>query len=76
MTHVERGSADGGHFVLQEFLMGLTYEQLKWEFALPKNPEDRNCMPCLFLQFGASENGRNCTKVLQVFSRQVSVQVM
>ena len=72
MFYQSHGTVNEVHFVLQEFLMGLIYEQLKWEFAMPKNPDDRNCMPCLFLQFSAEEDNKTCTKMLQVFSRQVN----
>ena len=54
--------------------MGLLYHELSWEYAEPKEAENKNCMPCLFLQFHAKENGDVVTKLLQIFSREVSNQ--
>lgn len=52
------------------FLLGLTFQEMSWEYAEPNNRENRNCLPCLFLQFSAPEEERGCTKVFQVFSRE------
>ncbi len=57
--------------VFQTFLLGLRFEDMSWEYAEPKKCNDRNCMPCLFIQFPETENHQQVTKVLQVFSREV-----
>ncbi|KAF5305045.1 hypothetical protein FQA39_LY09307 [Lamprigera yunnana] len=54
-------------------LLGLRYEELSWDYARPSKENDPNCLPCLFLQFPAVENGSRVSKILQVFSRQASL---
>ena len=52
-------------------LLGLSYDELAWDFARPCQESIRDCMPCIFLQFQAVEYGMRVSKVLQVFSKQV-----
>ncbi len=59
------------HGALQKFLLFLRYEELSWEYAEPQDKDNPDCMPCLFLQFPAEENGDDVTKLLQIFSREV-----
>ncbi|KAH7941534.1 hypothetical protein HPB49_014709 [Dermacentor silvarum] len=49
-------------------LLSLPYKQLSWDYACPTQPDNPDCLPCLFLQFQLP--GQNETSVLQVFSRQ------
>ncbi|XP_024935971.1 FERM domain-containing protein 8 isoform X2 [Cephus cinctus] len=51
-------------------LLGLKYSELSWEMAKPSDEGNRDCLPCLFLQFPVRENGARVYKILQVFSRQ------
>jgi len=51
-------------------LLGLKFEELSWDYAKPSQENNEDCLPCLFLQFCAIENGRRVSKILQVFSRQ------
>ena len=53
------------------FLLGLLYEDMSWQYAEPKDKDNKNALPCIFLQFKDKENGQQVTKVLQVFSREV-----
>ena len=51
--------------------MAVPYEELSW--ALETNKEDENRMAALLLQFlVTSEEGKQVTKVLVVFSSQVN----
>jgi len=52
------------------FLLGLLYEDMSWQYAEPKDKDNKNALPCIFLQFKDKENGQQVTKVLQVFSRE------
>ena len=54
--------------------MGLMYHEFSWEYAEPRDQENKNCMPCLFIRFGAREEGERVTKMLQVFSREVKLR--
>ena len=56
---------------LQKFLLYLRYQDVSWEYAEPQDKDNPDCMPCLFLQFAARENGEEVTKLLQIFSREV-----
>nr|XP_037274519.1 putative FERM domain-containing protein FRMD8P1 [Rhipicephalus microplus] len=49
-------------------LLSLPYKQLSWDYACPTQPDNPDCLPCLFLQFQLP--GQNETSVLQIFSRQ------
>lgn len=31
-------------------LLGLRYEEFSWDFAKPNNPDDPECLPCIFLE--------------------------
>lgn len=57
----------------QTLLLGLKYEEFSWEYAKPSNVNDPECLPCIFLQFGAVENGIAATKLMQIFSRQAAM---
>lgn len=59
-------------FSWQTILLSLKYDEMSWDFARPSNDRSEDCLPCLFLQFAVVENGRRYSKVLQVFSKQVS----
>ncbi|XP_063706200.1 FERM domain-containing protein 8 [Culicoides brevitarsis] len=54
-------------------LLGLRYEEFSWDFAKPNNPDDPECLPCIFLEFDAVENGISVTKLIQVFSKQAAM---
>ncbi|KAL1475245.1 hypothetical protein MTO96_037437 [Rhipicephalus appendiculatus] len=56
-----RPARPGGH-------QPLPYKQLSWDYACPTQPDNPDCLPCLFLQFQLP--GQNETSVLQIFSRQ------
>ena len=58
-------------YYLQKFLLYLRYQDVSWEYAEPQDKDNPDCMPCLFLQFAARENGEEVTKLLQIFSREV-----
>uniref|UniRef100_A0A182VZX2 FERM domain-containing protein 8 n=1 Tax=Anopheles minimus TaxID=112268 RepID=A0A182VZX2_9DIPT len=60
-------------FPTQTLLLGLKYEEFSWEYAKPSNVNDPECLPCIFLQFGAVENGIAATKLMQIFSRQAAM---
>ncbi|XP_040153012.1 uncharacterized protein LOC120894479 [Anopheles arabiensis] len=66
-----------GIFVIDQIectlLLGLKYEEFSWEYAKPSNVNDPECLPCIFLQFGAVENGIAATKLMQIFSRQAAM---
>ncbi|XP_058120764.1 LOW QUALITY PROTEIN: putative FERM domain-containing protein FRMD8P1 [Anopheles ziemanni] len=68
-----------GIFVIDQIectlLLGLKYEEFSWEYAYakPSNVNDPECLPCIFLQFGAVENGIAATKLMQIFSRQAAM---
>uniref|UniRef100_A0A182J508 FERM domain-containing protein 8 n=1 Tax=Anopheles atroparvus TaxID=41427 RepID=A0A182J508_ANOAO len=66
-----------GIFVIDQIectlLLGLKYEEFSWEYAKPSNANDPECLPCIFLQFGAVENGIAATKLMQIFSRQAAM---
>jgi hypothetical protein len=47
-------------------LLGLKFEELSWDYAKPSQENNEDCLPCLFLQFCAIENGRRVSKILQV----------
>ncbi|XP_077521668.1 FERM domain-containing protein 8-like isoform X1 [Amblyomma americanum] len=49
-------------------LLSLPYKQLSWDYACPTQPDNPDCLPCLFLQFQLP--GQSETSVLQIFSRQ------
>ncbi|XP_072167648.1 putative FERM domain-containing protein FRMD8P1 [Diadema setosum] len=55
--------------VKQELLLGLTFDELSWEYTEPVR-SDSDCLPCLWLEFDSHERGKWCSKVLQVFSKQ------
>lgn len=57
----------------QSLLLGLKYCELSWEMAKPSDERNPDCLPCLFLQFPVRENGARVYKILQVFSKQVSL---
>ena len=46
-------------------LLGLKFEELSWDYAKPSQENNEDCLPCLFLQFCAIENGRRVSKILQ-----------
>ncbi|XP_074650147.1 putative FERM domain-containing protein FRMD8P1 isoform X2 [Tubulanus polymorphus] len=50
-------------------LVGLLYKELSWEFSPPGDETNRNCIPCLFLQF-REDPKKQSTRLLQIFSRQ------
>ncbi|KAG5671913.1 hypothetical protein PVAND_002082 [Polypedilum vanderplanki] len=56
-------------------LLGLKYEEFSWDIGKPTTNEndDPECLPCLFIQFGAVENGITVTKLMQIFSRQAAM---
>ncbi|XP_038106899.1 FERM domain-containing protein 8 isoform X4 [Culex quinquefasciatus] len=54
-------------------LLGLKYDELSWDYAKPSNVNDPECLPCIFLQFGAVENGIAATKLMQIFTRQAAM---
>ena len=54
-------------------LLGLKYTEMSFDYANPLRDHDPDCLPCLFLQFAVSEGGMRVSKMLQVFSRQVTV---
>ncbi|XP_055621460.1 AF4/FMR2 family member lilli [Toxorhynchites rutilus septentrionalis] len=66
-----------GIFVIDQIectlLLGLKYEELSWDYAKPSNVNDPECLPCIFLQFGAVENGIAATKLMQIFTRQAAM---
>lgn len=35
-------------------LLGLRYEEFSWDFAKPNNPDDPECLPCIFLEVNIS----------------------
>ncbi|CAN7937650.1 unnamed protein product [Ixodes hexagonus] len=49
-------------------LMSLQYRQMSWDYACPAQPQNPDCLPCLFLQF--QQPGQADTSVLQIFSKQ------
>jgi hypothetical protein len=58
----------------QEMLLSLPHGQFGWEVALPSDPQDPNCLPCLFLHVQSQPSRAD---LLQVFSRQaVLVQTL
>lgn len=64
-------------FISQEFLMGLLFEQMAWNYAEPNNSDNKNCLPCIFFQFTDKvEDGRKLKKVMQVFTREVSYLII
>ncbi|XP_055678307.1 FERM domain-containing protein 8 [Lutzomyia longipalpis] len=54
-------------------ILGLRYEELSWDFAKPSSADDPECMPCIFIQFEAVENGIPVTKLMQIFSKQAGM---
>lgn len=66
-----------GVFILDmddvKFLFGLTFDQLSWEYAEPRDKENPDCLPCLFLQFGMTEENKQVTKLMQVFSKEAQL---
>ncbi|XP_053698647.1 FERM domain-containing protein 8 [Sabethes cyaneus] len=66
-----------GIFVIDQIectlLLGLKYEEVSWDFAKPSNMNDSDCLSCIFLQFGAVENGIAVTKLMQIFTRQAAM---
>ncbi|CAO1418753.1 unnamed protein product [Diamesa tonsa] len=55
-------------------LLGLKYDDLSWDFGKPPSAnDDPECLPCIFIQFGAVENGITVTKLMQIFSRQAAM---
>ena len=63
-------------FYHQLFLLGLLYEDMSWEYAEPCNKSNKNCIPCLFMQFQEKEQGECVSKILQIFSREVWYQYL
>jgi len=63
-----------GVFILDmdtiEFLIGLPYQKLSWEYGEPQDKENRDCLPCLFLSFPSEEKNKPVTKMLQIFSKE------
>lgn len=49
-------------------LMSLQYKQLSWDCACSTQPQNPNCLPCLFLQF--QQPGQTETNIVQIFSKQ------
>ncbi|XP_064484788.1 FERM domain-containing protein 8-like isoform X2 [Ornithodoros turicata] len=49
-------------------LMSLQYRHLSWDCAHPAQPQNPNCLPCLFLQF--QQPGQNEISMVQLFSKQ------
>ncbi|XP_040357216.1 FERM domain-containing protein 8 isoform X3 [Ixodes scapularis] len=49
-------------------LMSLQYRQMSWDYACPAQPQNPDCLPCLFLQF--QQPGQADTSVVQIFSKQ------
>ena len=52
------------------FLVGIFYSDLKWRYAVPSE-DNRENLPCLFLQFPFKEERETVIKIFQVFSKQV-----
>lgn len=48
--------------------MSLSFKQLRWDYACPTQPQNPDCLPCLFLQF--KQQGQDETNVVQIFSKQ------
>jgi len=63
-----------GVFILDmddvQFLVGLPYQKLSWEYGEPKDKDNPDCMPCLFISWGAMEESKPVTKMLQIFSKE------
>lgn len=53
-------------------MLGLRYEELSWDYGQP-SIEDPECLPCIFLEFDAVENGINVTKLIQIFTKQADM---
>jgi len=66
-----------GIFVIAEdenvVLLGLKYEEFCWAYAIPSEPNNPDCYPCLYLQFQASKDETKLWKLLQIFSKQAAM---
>lgn len=52
----------------------MKYDELSWDYGRSNNSDsDSECLPCIFLQFGAVDNGIPVTKLIQIFSRQAAM---
>ncbi|XP_031634158.1 FERM domain-containing protein 8 [Contarinia nasturtii] len=68
------GINERGVFIIDNIngnlLLGLKYDELSWDLAKPSATDDPDCLPCIFIQFDAVENGMHTSKMMQVFSKQ------
>ncbi|XP_071961998.1 FERM domain-containing protein 8-like isoform X5 [Antedon mediterranea] len=53
----------------QELLLGLLYDDLSWEYT-DQNPNDEKSLPCLWLEFDATEGSKKVSKLLRIYSKQ------
>ena len=76
VIYIKAVTQDTCIWLFQEFLMGVLFEKLSWEFAEPKNKNNPNCLPCLFFTFVDRVGSEKHLKVLQVFSKEVSMTMV
>ncbi|XP_050308256.1 putative FERM domain-containing protein FRMD8P1 [Anthonomus grandis grandis] len=56
-----------------QVVLGLRFEEFRWDCSKPTRDNNPDYLPCLFIQFMIVENGARVSKMLQVFSRQASL---